>query len=155
VIFRGFGRAGAEATALALAKLAQARGLVLLIGQDEALAARVGAAGVHLPERDRARARRLKARHPRWIITLAAHSPMALTRAGMTGADAALISTVFPSRSPTAGRPMGPARLGLMLKGMRLPVFALGGVTGANAGRLIGTGVAGFAAVEALSPLRT
>lgn len=149
IIFRHFGRAGAEAAAWELAKTARRRDLVLLIGADEALAAKVGAAGVHLPERRAGAARRVKARHPGWIVTAAAHSSSAVRRA--TGADAVLLSTVFPSRSPSAGRPLGPARLAGIARTTRMPVYALGGVNGRTAGRLIGTGVAGFAAVEGLT----
>ena len=149
VIFRGFGRPDAEATARALAKVARVRRLILLIGADPVLAIKVGAAGVHLPERDLGLLRRIRAHHPQWIITVAAHSPWALARAKTVGADAALYSAIFPSRSASAGAPLGPTRLGLMLGGSGVPVYALGGVNGATAARLIGTGAAGFAAVEA------
>ncbi len=150
VIFRGFGRPDAETTAKALARIARARGLVLLIGADAAMAARVGADGVHLPERLLGAARRIKARRPRWIVTCAAHSEAALARARRAGADAALLSVVFPSRSPSAGRPIGPVRLAILARRAPLPVIALGGVNGRTAKRLIGTGVHGFAAVEGL-----
>ena len=151
VIFRGFGRPGAEALAAALAGVARRRGLVLLIGADAKLAMRVGAAGVHLPERLAHEARRLKALHPRWRVTVAAHSPEALACAKACGADAVLYSAVFDSRSPSAGRAVGPVRLALAIKGVGVPVFALGGVNASTAARLTGTGVAGFAAVEAFS----
>ncbi len=148
VIFRHFGRPGAEAMAQRLAKVALRRGLVLLIGADEAMAASVGAAGVHLPERLAGTALRLKARHTGWIVTAAAHSAHAVRRAG--GADAVLLSTVFASNSPSAGPPLGPVRLATIARGAPLPVYALGGVNGRTAGRLVGTGVVGFAAVEGL-----
>ncbi len=151
VIFRGFGRADALATAHGLAKVARRRGLVLLIGADEALAAEVAADGVHLPERLGAGLRRLKARRPGWIITLAAHSPGALRRAGHAGADAVLLSTVFESRSPSAGRPIGPLRLAGLARSSPTAVFALGGVDARSARRLVGTEAAGFAAVEAFT----
>jgi thiamine-phosphate pyrophosphorylase len=150
VIFRGFGRPGAEGKAAALARIAGRRGLVLLIGADEAMAARVGAQGVHLPERDLARAPSIRRRHPTWLITGAAHSSLALARAKRAGLDAALLSTAFPSLSPSAGRALGPVRLAGLARGAGLPVIALGGVNGATAKRLVGTGVYGFAAVEGL-----
>jgi thiamine-phosphate pyrophosphorylase len=149
VIFRGFGKPGAEEQARALSQIAKSRGLVLLIGADAALARKVGAAGVHMPQRDLQSIRRLRAQHPNWIITVAAHSPAALARATASGAHAALYSTVFASDSPSAGAPIGPVKLGLAVRRSGLPVFALGGVHGTTAGRLIGTGVAGFAAVDA------
>ena len=150
VIFRGFGRANAERTAATLAVITRRRGLVLLIGGDEALAHRIGAEGVHLPERDIHSAPFIRRRHPRWIVTAAAHSPQALRKAARAGLNAALLSTAFASRSPTAGRPLGPIRLAIAVRVSGLPVIALGGVNGRTARRLIGTGVSGFAAVDGL-----
>lgn len=149
VIFRHFGLAGAENTARRLAEVAQARGLILLIGADAPMALRVGAAGVHLPERDAAGAAALRAAYPDWIVTAAAHSGAAVRSAFAAGADAVLLSAIFPSTSPSAGAPLGVRTLGRVVRRMRGPVYALGGVNEATARRLIGTGVAGFAAVEA------
>ncbi|MFX8875835.1 thiamine phosphate synthase, partial [Acinetobacter baumannii] len=75
--------------------VARARGSPLLIGADPAMAETVGAAGVHLTERRAGEALGLKAAHPGWIVTAAAHSPLAVTQAGAAGADAVLLSTVF------------------------------------------------------------
>jgi thiamine-phosphate pyrophosphorylase len=150
VIFRSFGRAGAEAVAVALMETARRRGLLLLIGADVGLARKVGAAGVHLPERDLWRAPELRRRHPGWLLTGAAHSAAALRRAQRAGVDGALLSAVFPSSSPSAGRPIGVVRLAALVRTTETPVFALGGVNGATAGRLVGTGVSGFAAAEGL-----
>ncbi len=147
VILRHFGRPQAVDQARDLARVARRRGLVLLIGADEGLAAKVGAQGIHVPERMAGGVRRLKSRWPRWIVTVAAHSPKALARA--RDADAALLSTVFESRSPSAGRAMGVVRLAALARGHPAAVIALGGVNAVTARRLQGTGVSGFAAVEA------
>lgn len=149
VIFRGFGRPEAGELAARLASLARRRGLVLLVGADAALAARVGAAGVHLPERNLHLARRLKAARPGWLVTGAAHSRRALVRAARSGVDAALLSPAFASRSPSAGRPLGPVRFTALARGSRIPVLALGGIDARTARRI--SGAAGLAAVEALS----
>ena len=148
VIYRAFGAADALETALALRRLAERRGLILLIGADGWLAQRCGAHGVHLPERDLHLGPRLAARRPDWLITGAAHSARALHAAGRAGLDAALVSSVFPSNSPSAKAELTPIRLARLTGQARLPVYALGGVSAATAARLIGTGVAGLAAVE-------
>ena len=150
VIFRGFGRADQEDVAKALAQTARRRGLILLVGADDGLAARIGAAGVHLPERDLWKAESIRRRRPDWIVTGAAHSALALRRAHSAGLDAVLLSTAFASRSPSAKSPLGPVKLALMVKMARTPVIALGGVNADTAKRLVGTGVVGFAAVEGL-----
>jgi thiamine-phosphate pyrophosphorylase len=147
LVYRPFGAKNAEAVAYDLAEIAFENGLILLIGQDAGLAARVGAHGVHMPERLAATAARLKAAQPSWIVTTAAHSLAAARRAANSGADAAVVSAVFPSNSLSAGAPMGPVRLAGMVRQAGLPVYALGGVNDITAGRLLNTGVAGLAGI--------
>jgi thiamine-phosphate pyrophosphorylase len=146
VVYRSFGAPNALATGRRLAAVARRRGLVLLIGADAGLARAVGADGVHLPERAAHRAPALSRRRPDWIVTDAAHGPSALR----AKADAAVLSAVFPSHSPSAGRPLGPVRFAALVRQGRLPVYALGGVNTKNAPRLLGTGAVGIAAVEGL-----
>jgi thiamine-phosphate pyrophosphorylase len=149
VVFRAFGAANALEQAKRLAVIARRRGLILLIGADEGLATQAGAHGVHLPERMASTARWLRARHPGWLITIAAHSPAAVRGAAWVGADAVLLSTVFESRSPSAGKPLGPVRLAAIARSAPLPVYALGGVDMKNARRLGASGVVGIAAADA------
>jgi thiamine-phosphate pyrophosphorylase len=149
VVYRAFGAPDAEQTGRALVRLARRGGLRLLVGADMALAAKIRADGVHLPERLAHLAGPLKRRRPGWLVTAAAHSARAVRRA--QAADAVFISPVFPSRSPSAGRPLGVVRLAALARGSRARVHALGGVRAATVARIMMTGAAGFAAVEALS----
>lgn len=143
LVYRSFGAPEAEATAVRLAGIARRRGLVLLVGADAGLARRVGADGVHLPERLAHQGPSLRRRG--FIVTAAAHS----ARAGRApGVDAVVVSAVFPSNSPSAGRPIGPLKLALIARSARAPVYALGGVTNETARRLLSTGVAGIAGIE-------
>ncbi len=148
VVFRTFGASDAPARGARLKAIARECGLILLIGRDAELAARIGADGVHLPERLAYRARRLKAAHPRWIVTAAAHSTMAARRALAAGADAVVVSTVFASRSASAGRPMGAVRLALLVRRVNGPVYGLGGIDNKKARLLKDTGLVGLAAVD-------
>jgi thiamine-phosphate pyrophosphorylase len=150
IIYRSFGRAGAEAEARALARLAKDRGLLLLIGADADLAAKVGADGVHLPERMMMSARKLRARHSNWILTTAVHNRRALEYAKALKLDGAFLSAVLPSQSPSAGVPMGPVRLAQFVSGSDLPIMALGGITAKTGHGLIATGIYGLAAIEGL-----
>jgi thiamine-phosphate pyrophosphorylase len=150
VVYRAFGAADAVGEGRRLVRLARRRGLMLLAGADAALAARIGADGVHLPERGAAKARGLRRPRPGWIVTCAAHSPAAIARARRAGADAVFVSPVYASASPSAGRPLGRLRFAAMVRGAGLPVYALGGVNAATARRLSRSGAAGLAAVEAL-----
>lgn len=149
IVFRPFGAANAEDVARRLKSIARARGLKLLIGQDAALARRVGADGVHLPERLAHLAPPLKRARPGWLVTAAAHS---LRAARAPGPDAVVVSAVFPSRSPSAGAPLGPVRLAALVRAAGRPVYALGGVNNETARRLKDAGLVGLAAVEGLAP---
>ncbi len=151
VVYRAFGAPDADVVGRRLARIAARRGLVLLVGADARLAARIGAAGVHLPERLAGQAGAIRRRRPAWLVTCAAHSAAAIALASRAGAHAAVVSPVFPSASPSAGRPLGPVRFAALVRAARLPVYALGGVNARTARRLAGTRAAGLAAVEALA----
>src|SRR5690606_2973195 len=70
-------RARSEGARLALAQ--RLGGIApLLIADDPELAARIGAAGLHLPEARMREAPHWRAAHPDWIITASAHSLRAL-----------------------------------------------------------------------------
>ncbi|MDB5492682.1 MAG: thiE, partial [Phenylobacterium sp.] len=126
------------------------RGCKLLVGADARLAARLGADGVHLPERLAARSRGLKQARPGWIVTCAAHSLAAARRARAAGADAAVVSAVFPSDSPSAGAALGPLRVAWLVRQAGLPVYGLGGINNKTARRLKDAGLVGLAAVDGL-----
>ena len=54
-----------------------ARRIKLLIADDPGLALRMRADGVHLPQRRASKIAALKALHPRWLVTAAAHDDAA------------------------------------------------------------------------------
>lgn len=152
VVFRTFGAPDGLDQARRLRALAEQRGLIFLIGADAGLAAAVRADGVHLPERGLGRALAIRRRHPAWLITGAAHSPRALAEARRLGLDAAVLSPVFASRSPSAGAPLGRTRFEAWTRAAGLPVYALGGISGRTAPGLRTSRAVGLAAVEGLMP---
>ena len=129
--------------------IARARGLVLLIANDSALADRVGAAGVHLPESHARAAAHWRSLRPRWLITAAAHSLATAAQAHRSGADAVFLGPVFATRSHPGGPALGAARARLMARQLPRPVYALGGIGGQNSAAL--RGFAGLAAIGALA----
>ena len=149
VVFRAFGAPDAEARGLKLREITQRRGLSLLVGADAGLAAAVGADGLHLPERLAGDLPAIRARHPDWLITLAAHDQAAAVRGAGIGADALVVSPVFPSASPSAGAPLGLEGLKRIVEAVQTPVYALGGVRAATVEQLLDSGIVGIAAVEA------
>jgi thiamine-phosphate pyrophosphorylase len=145
IVYRHFGAADAQARARRLQAIARARNLKLLIGRDAALAARIGADGVHLPERLAHRAAALKRAHPSWLVTSAAHS---LRAARASAADAVVISVALASNSASAGTALGPVRLAALVRAAGRPAYALGGINNKTARRLLDAGLVGLAAVD-------
>lgn len=150
VVFRAFGAPDAEARGLKLREITRRRGLDLLVGADADLAARIEADGLHLPERLAADLPAIRARHASWLITLAAHDLAAAMRGETAGADALVVSPIFPSASPSAGAPLGVEGLKRVAEAVATPIYALGGVRAATVERLLESGIVGIAAVEAL-----
>lgn len=140
IVLRHYDDPRRAALAARLAAVARRRRLVLMVAGDWRLAARVGAAGLHLPEFQartavlapllgwcRRRGRR---------VAVACHGPAALARAARLKADWAVLSPVFPTASHPGATGIGAVRFALWASRARLPVVALGGVTAERAKRL-------------------
>jgi thiamine-phosphate pyrophosphorylase len=152
VVFRAFGAPRAAEQGRALRAVARRRRGLILAGADPGLAAAIGADGVHFPQRLAHLAHRTRAARPRWIVTAAAHDLRSARRAARHGADAVVLSAVFPSRSPSARAPMGSLRLMQLARRVGAPVYALGGVNDSTARLLLHAPLVGLAGVEFASP---
>ena len=138
-----------EALARALAGPCRRHGIRLLVSGEARLARSVGADGLHLSE---AMARLgPRRRRPGWLVTAAAHSPAALARAVVAGADAAILSPVFATASHSGRPPLGPLLCAAWCRDSPLPVYALGGINAGTARRLMGANLAGFAGIGGLA----
>lgn len=132
-----------------LKTLCRQRGLLLIVAEDALLAQETRADGLHLSEKTarlsgRARAWNMR---PGALLTIAAHSPAALRRAAAMGADAALLSPLFATRSHPGRAALGIQKFVNWGRRAPLPVYALGGITAGNARRLAHSGAAGIAAI--------
>ena len=145
VIARARDAAKRQRLAQALRSVAREGGLFLLIAGDVALARRLGADGVHLPEMRIGEAASIRAQSS-LIVTASAHSLAALRKA--SAVDALILSAVFATNSHPGAPSLGCLRGAMMARQFPLPVYALGGITAKNAGRL--TGFCGLAAIGAL-----
>ena len=133
-------------TRLALAE--QLHGIApLLIADDPTLAARIGAAGLHLPEKRMKEAGHWRAHFPHWIITSSAHSLRALMDAHPL--DAVFLSPVFATTSHSHTKPLAPPRAAFIAAHAPVPVYALGGITSRNA-PLLAPAFSGIAAISSL-----
>lgn len=140
VVFRHYALAPAERRAVfaRVARVAARRGLVLVRAGDPAGS---GEAGTH---------NGASAARP-GIRTFAAHSRREAMTAIRRGADALFVSPVHPTRSHPSARTLGPTRLGLMIRGLGVPVIALGGIDARKARALRPLGIHGWAGIDAWS----
>jgi thiamine-phosphate pyrophosphorylase len=135
VVFRHYGLGAAERRALfvRVAKVARRRGLLLVRGGVQRLG---GEDGVH-------------AQRGLGLRTWPAHSRREAIAAVRAGADLLFVSPVFATRSHAGAGGMGRVRLGLMIRGLRVPVIALGGMNANRAAGLQPLGLYGWAAIDA------
>ncbi|RYY28006.1 MAG: thiamine phosphate synthase [Sphingomonadales bacterium] len=82
-------------------------------------------------------------------FTAAAHSRAEAISAIRAGAALLFVSPVFATRSHPGGRTLGRARLGLLIRGLNVPVIALGGMDARKARGLRQLGIHGWAAIDA------
>jgi len=149
VIYRAFGAPDAVETGLRLREATQAAGALLLVGLDAELAERIGADGVHLPERALSAAYALSGRRPDWLLTGAAHSQAAVR--GARDLHALVLSPVFPAGGASAAKTaLGVERFSALAAQAPCPVYALGGITAGNVAALNESGACGLAGVDAI-----
>jgi len=117
---------------------------------DVALAAK--AAGVHLPASGlpMAAARRLAGR--KLLVGRSVHTLSEARAAEKAGADHLLFGPVFATPGKAAyGEPQGAAALRRVVEAVRIPVWAIGGITPESVTELRGIEVAGVGAVRAIA----
>ncbi|SUS05909.1 Thiamine monophosphate synthase [Candidatus Defluviicoccus seviourii] len=154
VIVRDYSRLERAAHARALKRLCRQRRLLLLVAGDAQLARAIGADGLHLPEGQVAAPGWRRFKRSGWLVTAAAHSGAAIARAFTHGADAVLVSPVFPTASHPRGRALGVCRFARLARASRLPVYALGGISAATLRQLSGLPIAGIAGISGVAGIR-
>jgi len=133
VILRHYGLplAGRQALFARVARIAQRQGLMLVVAGADRLG--------HAPHHGR--------RHG--ALTAPVHSRREAIAAIRDGAALLFVSPVHPTRSHPGARTLGPARLGLLIRGLKAPVIALGGMNERRWRALRPLGVHGWAGIDA------
>lgn len=131
--------------------IARRAGVPLIINDRLDVALAVGADGVHLGQDDLPVwiARRILG--PDRVIGVSAGTEAEAVEAERDGADYVGVGSIFatPSKSD-AGEPIGLEALRRIVRSVRVPVVAIGGITRENAAAVIGTGAAGVAVISAV-----
>ncbi|MEO1730658.1 MAG: thiamine phosphate synthase [Pseudomonadota bacterium] len=126
----------------ALRRIANARGHMVILADSALTASDWGADGVY------GAPLALWPRRAGLLQLATAHNLQEIAAAKRKGADAILLSPVFPTRSHPGGTVLGPVRFRLLAQRSRMPVIALGGMSAAKARRL---GWVRWSAIDGLS----
>ena len=139
-----------RAQALALARVHARQGGVYIVNDDPALAAEVGADGVHVGEDDGAIEAARAIVGAERIVGVSCYDDFARAQAAVAkGADYVAFGSFFPSTVKPAARR---ARLELLERSRDLgvPVVAIGGITADNAAVLLRAGAHAVAVISAV-----
>lgn len=135
--------------ARAIAELCRNYEAKLFINTNTQIALEVGAAGVHLPA-NAAPVDKIKAQTTDdFYIGCSVHSLDAAQKREVEGADFVTYSPIYPTASkPGYGPAVGVEGLAKVIENVRLPVFALGGVTPARVKECLAAGASGVAVMS-------
>ncbi|PJA24337.1 MAG: thiamine phosphate synthase [Alphaproteobacteria bacterium CG_4_10_14_0_2_um_filter_63_37] len=132
--------------ALRLRDLTRRFDALLTISGDEALAAQVGADGLHLTSIQDPTP--MRSRHPDWLLIASTHNADEIARAVAGGVDAVTLSPVFATRSHPEAQPLGLDRFRALIRGCPVPVYGLGGVNLDNLDQVMSAGAAGVSMIR-------
>ncbi|NMG73570.1 Nudix family hydrolase [Aromatoleum diolicum] len=137
----------ADLTAFAgeVVRVARPHGALVMVNGDADIACEVGADGVHLPA---AQLRTLSVRPECDWVGASCHTRAELECAAARGLDYAVLGAVFPTATHPGQATLGWGGFGELVRGLPMPVFALGGLARADMDDARDAGAHGVAAIR-------
>ena len=139
-----------EKEALELQKICRDFNVPFIVNDNVALAARIGADGVHVGQDDMnvEEARRLIGKDK--ILGVSAQTVEEAVLAEKQGADYLGVGAVFPTGSKFDAIEVPHETLKEICRAVKIPVVAIGGITKDNLEELKGSGIAGISVISAI-----
>ncbi len=147
----GWTRSDTAALARPVRDLCHAHGARILLNTDFELAGVLGLDGVHLPFRVAQALQQRPMPADKWI-GVSCHGASELVHAAAIGADFATLSPIEATASHRGAVALGWERAAALLGEAALPVYALGGLDGAEQPRALQAGFQGIAAIRGYWP---
>jgi thiamine-phosphate pyrophosphorylase len=135
-----------------LARICKANDVIFIVNDDPALAAEVGADGVHLGQEDALKYSTGKARKalgPDKIIGISTHSMAQFTAANDSGVDYIAFGPVFETK--TKDYFIGTEEIAKVLNIAKKPVFFIGGINLVNIREVLNRGAKGVALIRGIT----
>jgi 8-oxo-dGTP diphosphatase len=147
----GLDAAAYEALAASLRESVAAAGLRLVLDRDEAMARRVGAAGLHYSQARLASApsSRDSAESAPLLRFASCHDVASLRHAERVGIDGVVLGSVSPTATHPGGAILGWEGFAALAAQSNLPAYAIGGVTPADKARAFASYAQGVAGISA------
>lgn len=138
--------------ALALADLKKTYDFLFIVNDDAEIARDVGADGVHVGADDPPIAACREILGPKKIVGYSSHALEEAIEAEKSGADYVAFGAIFPTPTKGPGHPVqGLDRLRQVVRSVKIPVVAIGGIGRENIKDVLATGVASVAMISALA----
>lgn len=137
--------------ALDIRRACDAHGLPLIVDDRVEVAKAIGAAGVHVGQRDMPVRQAREMLGENAVVGLSVSNLREFEESDIASADYLGVGPVYPTSSkPDAAPTMGLEALREIVRRSPLPAVAIGGITAANAAEVFETGVDGVAVISAI-----
>jgi thiamine-phosphate pyrophosphorylase len=123
-----------------------------IVNDDLDVALKIGADGVHVGKDDPSIEECRRVMGPQKIIGYSSHSLLEALEAERHGADYVAFGAIFPTPTKGPGHPVqGVTKLNEMVRKLKIPIVAIGGINRLNVKDVLATGVHSVAMISALA----